>query len=407
MAYTSRYPAKRRSKAGTKAHKKKPSGRVAKKGGSAGSTKLKTIIAGEVAKALNSGAQNERRKLTMCLELPQKSIFVNGKEAFNNCIRIPITDAIPAQAGAGQGPDVRRLRANKVVVTGVNVRASFSVADEMRVMMVVYEPHETVRKHLDLVPCSTEPSAAMGCVPEKIETTLKPYGHLGLVSKYGPLMTRKVGTAIELDSVDGSVFESRISTHGSKPIGPVFRKKFGGGDLYLDMVSCLTQPSAAMDCLPEAIETALVPYDHLGLVSKHGPLMTRKVGTAIELDSVDGSVFESRVSTHGGKPIGTAFRKKSGGDDLRRTVNWNQGSIKNVGLGYTAWSTHLVDEYWKLNKEFTYVYEGQNDQVFERSAEMFLYVDCPSKKVEAFPEDVPLVGAMIHNVIVDVYFHDK
>ncbi len=322
MAYTSRYPAKRRSKAGTKAHKKKPSGRVAKKGGSAGSTKLKTIIAGEVAKALNSGAQNERRKLTMCLELPQKSIFVNGKEAFNNCIRIPITDAIPAQAGAGQGPDVRRRRANKVVVTGVNVRASFSVADEMRVMMVVYEPHETVRKHLDLVSCLTAPSAALGCVPEKIET-------------------------------------------------------------------------------------ALVPYDHLGLVSKHGPLMTRKVGTAIELDSVDASVFESRISTHGGKPIGTAFRKKFGGGDLRRTVNWNQGSIKNVGMGYTAWSTHLVNEYWKLNKEFTYVYEGQNDQVFERSAEMFIFVDCPSMEAVTFPVDVPVTGAVIRNIIVDVYFHDK
>ncbi|KAI4145851.1 MAG: hypothetical protein LQ341_002240 [Variospora aurantia] len=124
MAYTSRYPAKRRSKAGTKAHKKKPGGRVAKKGGSAGSTKLKIIIVGEVAKALNSGAQNERRKVTMCLSLPEKRIFVNSKESLNNCIRIPITDAIPAQAGAGQGPDVRRLRANKVVVTGVNVRAS-------------------------------------------------------------------------------------------------------------------------------------------------------------------------------------------------------------------------------------------------------------------------------------------
>lgn len=322
MAYASKYSAKKRTKYGRKTYKKKPGGRLSKKAGSAGSAKLKTIIAGEVAKALNSGAQNERRKVTMCVKLPETQIFVNGKAAFCNCIRIPITDAIPAQAGSGHGPDVRRRRANKVVVTGVNVRASFSVSDEMRVMMVVYEPHETVRKHLDAVPCSTVPSAVQGEVPE-------------------------------------------------------------------------------------AIETALVPYHMLGLVSKHGPLMTRKAGSSIELDSVDQSVFESRVSTHGGKPIGSVVRKKFGGGDLRRTLNWNQaGNPKAIGMGYTAWSTHLMNEFWKLNKEFTYAYENMNDQVFERSAEMFLYVDCPSLESRDIAEETPLVGAVIRNIIVDVYFHD-
>lgn len=323
MAYASKYPSKKRSKAGGKTYRKKSGGRVAKKGGPVGSTKLKTIIAGEVAKALNSGAQNERRKLTMCVKLPETQVFVNSKAALYNCIRIPITDAIPAQASHGQGPDVRRRRANKVVVTGVNVRASFSVSDEMRVMMVVYEPHETVRKHLDAVHCSTVPSAATGGVPE-------------------------------------------------------------------------------------AIETQLVPYHLLGLVSKHGPLMTRKAGSSIELDSVDSSVYESRLSTHAGKPIGSVVRKKFGGGDLRRTLNWNQGgNPKGIGMGYTAWSTHMMNEYWKLNKEFTYAYESMTDQSFERSAEMFLYVDCPSLESREIDEEIPLVGAVIRNIIVDVYFHDK
>ncbi|KAL9588990.1 MAG: hypothetical protein Q9179_007995 [Wetmoreana sp. 5 TL-2023] len=304
MGYSFKYSSKKRSRAGARTTKKKNGGRVAKKGATAGSTKLKAVIAGEVQKR-------------------ETQVFVNGKSALHNCIRIPITDAIPAQAGVGQGPDVRRRRANKVVVTGVNVRASFSVSDEMRVMMLVYEPHETVRKHLDTVPCSTVPSAAQGDVPE-------------------------------------------------------------------------------------SIATALVPYQVLGLVSKHGPLMTRKAGSGIELDSVDNSVFESRVSTHGGKPIGSVVRKKFGGGDLRRTLNWNQGgNPKSVGMGYTAWSTHMMNEYWKLNKEFTYAYESMNDQVFERSAEMFLYVDCPSLEAREISEDTPLVGAVIRNVIVDVYFHDK
>lgn len=40
-----------------------------------------------------------------------------------------------------------------------------------------------------------------------------------------------------------------------------------------------------------------------------------------------------------------------------------------------------------------------NDQVFEGSAEMILYVDCPSLKVKEISEGVPLVGAVVRKVI--------
>ena len=304
--------------------KRKTTGRVVKKGSTTMSaSKMKMIAAGEVQKVLNSGAHNERRKVTMELELMTNEVFVNSKANVNNFIRIPVTAAIPSQQGAQDSADVRRRRSNKIVVTGVNVRASFSVSDETRVMLVPYEPHESVRRHLDQVDLQIEPDARLGCVPERFSTNM-------------------------------------------------------------------------------------VPYFQTGIVSKHGPLMTKKCGDGIALDTADDTPFECRTSTHAGKPIGSIVRKKFGGGGLRRTLNWDQhGKVEAVGLGFTAWSTHIVNEYWKLNRECTYMYEGMNDQVFERNVEMFMYVDCPSLQSKQIPEAVPVVGAVIRKVVVDIYFHDK
>ena len=318
---------KKRSKA--RYGKKKTSGRVVKKGTTMSSMKMKALVAGEVQKVLNSGAQNERRKVTMELSLPDNQIYVNGKASLNNFIRIPITDAIPAQQGVGQGPDVRRRRANKIMITGVNVRASFSVSDETRVMVLPYEPHEYVRRHLEKIPLHTSPDAKAGEVPEAFATVKVPYQTTGIVSEHGPLMTKKSGQGIALDTADDTLFESRVSSHAGKPIGPVVRKKFGGGG-------------------------------------------------------------------------------------LRRTLNWNQSGKVDMA-GYTAWTTHMVNEYWKMNRECTYTYEGANNQVFERSVEMFMYVDCPSlesREISSKGEvegggGVDLIGAVVRKVIVDIYFHDK
>jgi hypothetical protein len=289
-----------------------------KVGASSLSTRLKTIVAGEVRKVLKTGAHNEKRKLTMELLLPETQVFINGKQMFSTCIRIPITDAIPAQASS---PDERRRGSNKIVLTGVNVRVSLSVSDETRVMMFVYEPHESVRKFLNAVPLALEPSATMGFVPESFSTKMVPFEEMGLVSRHGPLMVKKAGAGIVLDSVDKTPYECRISTHAGKPIGSVMRQRFGGG--------------------------------------------------------------------------------------LNRTLNWDQGGqAKGVGLGYTAWKVCTLNEYWSLNKVYTYMYEGMNDQVFDRSAEILLYVDCPSLESKEISIDVPLVGAVIRNVVLDLYYCD-
>ena len=52
---------------------------------------------------------------------------------------------------------------------------------------------------------------------------------------------------------------------------------------------------------------------------------------------------------------------------------------------------YTLNEYWKL---------------FERIAEMFVYVDCPLLVSMEIPEDQALVGSFVRNAIVDVYFHD-
>ena len=107
--------------------KRKATGRVTKKSSSkVGATKLRAVVAQEVRNELRSGDQNDRKKVTMTLLLPDAGVYLNGKEAQNSCIRIPVTGAIPSQAGAGQGPDERRRGSNKIKVTGVNLRASFS-----------------------------------------------------------------------------------------------------------------------------------------------------------------------------------------------------------------------------------------------------------------------------------------
>jgi hypothetical protein len=301
--------------------KKRTDGRVSKKkkvGKTSVSTQLKTIVAREIESVLRSGAHNEKRKLTMELTLAETQVFINGKQMFNNCIRIPITAAIPAQASI---PDDRRRHSNRIMLKGVNIRMSLSVSDDTRVMIFPYEPHESQWKYLSAVPLSLEPSASLGLVPEM----------------WG---------------------------------------------------------------------TKMVPFDVMGLVSKHGPLMTKKAGDGIALDSVDRTPYECRMSTHGGKPIGSV-KKARYGSGLNRTLNWDQGGqAKGVGLGYTAWKVHTLNEYWPLNKVYTYMYEGMTDQVFDRNAEMLLYVDCPSLESREIPEDKPLVGAVIRNVVLDLYYHD-
>lgn len=285
------------------------------------SQRLKTAIAQEVQRALRSGVQNEGRKVTMELVLPDSQVYINGKQMYHNCIRIPITEAIPAQQGVGQGPDIRRRRSNKIVVTGVNVRASFSVSDETRVLLFPYEPHESIRK-------------------------------------------------------------------------------------YLSGVSLLTEPSAADGLVAERFATPMVPYQNMGIVSHHGPFMVKKQGNGIALDTVDNTPYECRMSTHSGKPIGPVFRKKYGGTALQRTLNWDQGGATSIGMGYTQWKTETVNEYWRLNKQYTYMFEGSTTQMFDRDAEMFMYIDCPSLESKEIDECTPLVGAVIRSVIVDIYYRD-
>ena len=111
--------------------------------------------------------------------------------------------------------------------------------------------------------------------------------------------------------------------------------------------------------------------------------------------------------TRAGKPIGTVQRKKYGAGNLRRTQNWDQGGKRGViGMGYTSWTTHTLNKYWRLGKAYTYMYEGENDEVFERSAELFMYIDCPSLEKVEIPETTPLTGAVVRSVIVDIYYHD-
>ena len=209
--------------------RRKTSGRVYKKGRGTATSRVKSLIAGEVAKALSNGAQSERRKVTLEVDLENPAIRINGKERNDNCIRIPITQALPSMGSSQCGLDVRRRGTNKIMVTAVNVRMSMSTSDETRLLVALYEPHETVRKLLDEVPMSMSPDPRQGFVPEKVHTRLVPFQSMGLVCMHGPLMTKKSGGTYDLDSTDGTPYGSRVSTHPGKPIGRVFKDEFKDG----------------------------------------------------------------------------------------------------------------------------------------------------------------------------------
>ncbi len=99
--------------------RKKTSSRVFKRSGTSSKTKLDAMVAREVQKVLNSGALNERRRVTMGLSISETQVYINGKAAFNNCIRIPISAAILAMADAASSPDVRRRGTNNATEDGM------------------------------------------------------------------------------------------------------------------------------------------------------------------------------------------------------------------------------------------------------------------------------------------------
>ena len=86
-----------------------------------------------------------------------------------------------------------------------------------------------------------------------------------------------------------------------------------------------TSPSTRDGLVAEKFSSPRVGYEQMGLLSKHGPLMTKKWGGGLALNTGDGTVFECRTLTHAGKSIGPVFKKKFGGG-LRRTQNWDQGA---------------------------------------------------------------------------------
>ena len=60
--------------------KKKAIDRVAKRSDIKTSIS-RALIAGEVQKVLNSGAHNERRKVTLIFSMKQNSMYINGKQS--------------------------------------------------------------------------------------------------------------------------------------------------------------------------------------------------------------------------------------------------------------------------------------------------------------------------------------
>ena len=291
--------------------------------------------------------------------------------------------------------------------SGKNVGGGLRAAIKQEVRSAIMSGESSERKKVTMELSLPESGVYMNgkermnsCIRVPITTSLPSMAGAG----DGPDVRRRESNAIMLTGVN-----VRISLSVSDETRFMMLLYEPGSSVQASLdraVPVKTIPSAADGYVPEQMETALVPFEMLGLVSKDGPFMVKKFGKGILLDSADGTVFESRLSTHSGKPIGPVVRKKFGQSGLRRTLNWNQSAAQGVGLGYTAWNTVLVNEWVPLKKKYTYMYEMSNEQAIDRNAEVLLYIDCPSEGGALIPEGVSAVGARIRNVVVDLYYHD-
>ncbi|PWW79893.1 hypothetical protein C7212DRAFT_361390 [Tuber magnatum] len=157
----------------------------------------------------------------------EQTVYVQGPEAAQSYVRIPISAAIPTQQQAGAGPDDRNRTSNKIRIKGIRLRAWISTTATTRIMALVYENrHQNSVVGLVGTPphafkwgvkvASTTTTATTTSNQRRMLTAIE----AGMLSVHGPFATKHVANYMHsLDSTDGTLFTADLSKTSGKAIG--------------------------------------------------------------------------------------------------------------------------------------------------------------------------------------------
>jgi hypothetical protein len=145
-------------------------------------------------------------------------VYSQGVYKDGKYIRITVTEAIPLQRLAKEGPDERWRTRNVVRIKGVLVRFLVDYWTSLRLMGVCYRAKIEVSEVDNLC----EPGARMiksgDGEPNQRMMMLK---ETGIISESGPFMTINTPGVMKLNSLDDSLFTCYQSAGDGKPVGIV------------------------------------------------------------------------------------------------------------------------------------------------------------------------------------------
>jgi len=167
------------------------------------------------------------QKVTITADVESgQTIYLQGPQAAQSYVRIPISAAIPTQQQAGAGPDNRYRTSNRIRIKGVRLRAWLSTTATTRIMRIVYEN----RHQSSVVALVGAPPYAFrwGVTPTSTTTTTTPSNQRRMLTSleagmhliHGPFATRHVQSYMSnLDSIDGTLFTAGMSETTGKLFG--------------------------------------------------------------------------------------------------------------------------------------------------------------------------------------------
>lgn len=210
-------------------------GRVSATRGKKKSTVSMKQIEYQVAKAMKKGPLRlEEPTVLQCasLFLP---VFSSGQYAEHNYLRIPVTDAIMGERVGHDPPDHRQHTTKEVYIKGVGIKFNVIYVRSGQLMAICYPARVQGRtglkeesvdmKGLDATEESGYFMAGVKTGEKGSDCRLLDVAETGMVSEEGPFAVRSGARGLEMDSVDGSLFNCSLSKHGGKPRGTVTGRK--------------------------------------------------------------------------------------------------------------------------------------------------------------------------------------
>jgi hypothetical protein len=196
-----------------------------KKGGTGKSSSYSKNVLRSVVKEMLRGPPQK----VLLKGVPDQVVFFDNAPMNDCCyFRVPVSQAIPNQRGANAAPDSRWRESNKILIKGVSFRSRIDFTGTCEVMAVVYP----AKIQTQSIPLRGSPAAEFYFGQDEKNfpggTRLLTLNETGLLnsSKEGPFaVVPGADGSLFVDSADRSLFECRLSTGPSAPVGEARWKK--------------------------------------------------------------------------------------------------------------------------------------------------------------------------------------